>query len=119
MSIILFTIIAIVFIADASCQEPIKKFGSYSMFDRVSIIFNVILAIAYLSVYVIGNLIFTGNGPSYDNQSDGLIKIFQLVELIIPFLCAISIALSVKCRKIGKSMEAFLIQFFPVVIFLI
>lgn len=117
MSIILFTVIAILFIADASCQEPIRKFGSYSMLDRVSIIFNVIMAIAYLSVYVISNLMFMVSGQSYDNQFDGLTKIFHLVEFIVPLVCVISIALSVKWRKIGKSISAFWIQFFPVVIF--
>lgn len=117
MSIILFTIIAILFIADASCQEPVRKFGSYSMLDRVSIILNVILAIAYLSVFVMSNLMFMVNSQSSDNQFDGSTKIFHIVELIVPLVCVISIALSVKWRKIGKSMEAFWIQFFPVFIF--
>lgn len=117
MSIFLFTIIAIVFIADASCQEPIKKFGSYSKLDRVSIIFNVILAIAYLSVYVMSNLIFMVNGKFYDNQFDVLAKVFRFAEFIVPLACVISIALSVKWRKLGKSIQGFWIQFFPVVIF--
>lgn len=117
MSIFLFTIIAIVFIADASCQEPIKKFGSYSKLDRVSIIFNVILAIAYLSVYVMSSLMFMVNGKSYDNQFDGLVKVLHFAEFIVPLICVISISLSVKWRKIGNSVQAFWIQFFPVVIF--
>lgn len=117
MSIILFTIIAILFIADASCQEPIRKFGSYSMFDRVSIIFNIILAIAYLSVYVISNLMFMVNGEAFQNQFGELTKIFYLVEFIVPLICVISIALSVKWRKIGKSIASFWIQFSPIVIF--
>lgn len=117
MSIFLFTIIAIVFIADASCQEPIKKFGSYSKLDRVSIIFNVILAIAYLSVYVMSSLMFMVNGKYYDNQFDGLVKVLHFAEFIVPLICVISISLSVKWRKIGNSVQAFWIQFFPVVIF--
>ena len=117
MSIILFTIIAILFIADASCQEPVRKFGSYSLLDRVSIIFNVILAIAYLSVYVISNLILMENGGVYFNQFEEFAVLFRFVEFIIPLICVVSIALSVKWRKIGKSIEAFWIQFFPVVIF--
>ena len=117
MSIFLFTIIAIVFIADASCQEPVRKFGSYSLLDRVSIIINVILAIAYLSVYVISNLILMENGGVYFNQFEEFAVLFRFVEFIIPLICVVSIALSVKWRKIGKSIEAFWIQFFPVVIF--
>lgn len=117
MSIFLFTIIAIVFIADASCQEPIKKLSSYSKLDRVSIIFNVILAIAYLSVYVMSSLMFMVNGKSYDNQFDGLVKVLHFAEFIVPLICVISISLSVKWRKLGKSVQAFWIQFFPVVIF--
>ena len=117
MSIILFTIIAILFIADASCQEPVRKFGSYSLLDRVSIIINVILAIAYLSVYVISNLILMENGGVYFNQFEEFAVLFRFVEFIIPLICVVSIALSVKWRKIGKSIEAFWIQFFPVVIF--
>jgi hypothetical protein len=117
MSIILFTIIAILFIADASCQEPVRKFSSYSILDRVSIIFNVFLAMAYLSVYVMSNLMFMVNGESFHNQFVGLTNIFHLVEFIVPLVCVISIALSVKWRKIGKSIEAFWIQFFPLVIF--
>ncbi|WP_160691014.1 hypothetical protein [Clostridium sp. C2-6-12] len=117
MSIILFTIIAILFVADASCQDPIRKFGSYSIFDRVSIILNVILAIAYLSVYVISNLMFMANGKPYDNKFDGLEVILHFAEFIIPLICIISIALSVKWRKIGKSIGAFWIQFFPIFIF--
>lgn len=117
MSMFLFTIIAIVFIADASCQEPIKKFSSYSKRDKVSIMLNVILSVAYLSVYVIGNMLLMINDKSYPNQFEEVAKFLHFAEVIIPLICVISIALSVKWRKIGKSLEAFWIQFFPVVIF--
>lgn len=117
MVVFLFAVIAIIFIASASCQEPIKEFNSYSKLDKAGIIFNVILSIAYLSLYVISNIIFAVSDKSYNNQVQGIqAVVFQVTEFIVPLICIISIALSVKFRKIGKSMAAFYVQFVPVVI---
>lgn len=117
MIIFLFAFIAIVVIASVSCQEPIKEFNSYSKLDKAGIIFNIILSIAYLSLYVISNIVFTVNDKSYDNQVEGIqALVFQVIEFIVPLICIISIALSVKLRKMGKSMAAFYVQFAPVVI---
>jgi hypothetical protein len=63
------------------------------------------------------NLMFMVNGETFQNQFGELTKIFYLVEFVVPLICVISIALSVKWRKIGKSIAAFWIQFSPIVIF--
>lgn len=117
MIIFLFALIAIVVIASVSCQEPIKDFNSYSKLDKAGIIFNVILSIVYLSLYVINNVVFTVSDISYDNQVEGVQAIvFQAIEFIVPLICIICIAISVKLRKMGKSLVSFYVQFIPMVI---
>lgn len=117
MSIYVFAIIAIVFIANASFQDQIKGVGEYSKFDKVGIAINIILSMVYLSLYVINNIVFMGSDKPYENQFEGIqMALVNFIEFAVPLICVISIALSVKLRKMGKSIASFYIQFFPMVI---
>lgn len=117
MSIYVFAIIAIVFIANASFQDQIKGLREYSKFDKAGITFNIILSMVYLSLYVISNIVFMESNKSYENQFERIpIAVFRFMEFVVPLICVISIALSVKLRKMGKSIASFYIQFLPMVI---
>lgn len=117
MSIYVFAIIAIVFIANASFQDQIKGVSEYSKFDKAGIAFNIILSMVYLSLYVINNIVFMASGKPYDNQFEVIqMALVNFIEFAVPLICVISIALSVKLRKMGKSIASFYIQFFPMVI---
>ena len=119
MSIYLFAIIAIVFVANASFHDQIKGVSSYSKLDKAGILFNIILSVAYLSVYVITNIVFMASDKSYENQFEGIQRGFSdFIEFGVILVCVISIALSVKLRKMGKSIISFWIQFFPMIILL-
>jgi heme/copper-type cytochrome/quinol oxidase subunit 2 len=117
MSIYVFAIIAIVFVANASFQDQIKGISSYNKIDIAGIMLNIILSIFYLSLYVICNIVFSASDKPYENQFEGIKMAFShLIEFAIPLICIISIALSVKLRKMGKSIASFYIQFFPMVL---
>lgn len=117
MSIYIFAIIAIVFIANASFQHQIKGLSDYSKFDKAGIAVNIILSMIYLSLYVIRNIVFMESDKSYENQFERIpIAVFHFMEFVVPLICVISIALSVKLRKMGKSIASFYIQFLPMVI---
>ncbi|OOM76137.1 hypothetical protein CLPUN_28610 [Clostridium puniceum] len=119
MSIYLFAIIAIVFVANASFHDQIKGVSSYSKLDKAGILFNIILSVAYLSVYVITNIVFMASDKSYENQFEEIQRGFSdFIEFGVILVCVISIALSVKLRKMGKSIISFWIQFFPMIILL-
>lgn len=118
MGIYVFAIIAIVFVANASFQDQIKGISSYNKLDKAGIIFNIILSISYLSLYVICNIVFIGSDKPYENQFEGIQMAFShFIEFAVPLICIITIALSVKLRKMGKSIASFYIQFFPMVMF--
>lgn len=122
MGVYLFVIIGIIFIANASLQEPIKWGGyrSYSNLDKANIFCNIILSMIYLSLYVISNIIFMANNQSYINEFEKIWAIsFDFLEFGILLICVISIALSVKFRKMGKNIQAFSIQIFPIIILII
>lgn len=117
MSMYLFAIIAIVFVANASFQDQIKGVSEYSKFDKAGIISNIILSISYLSLYVINNIVFMASDKPYENQFEGIkMVLVNFIEFAVPLICVISIALSVQLRKMGKSIASFYVQFFPMFI---
>lgn len=120
MGIYLFAIVAIIFIANASVQDQVKSLKEYSKLDKAGIAFNIILPMAYLFLYFMGIINSMKDGNPYNTQFGGIMGPFtQFFEFAIPLVCIISIALSVTLRKKGNSKTSFLIQFFPIVAFLL
>lgn len=109
----LFAIIAIIFVANASLQDQIKSLSEYSKLDKAGIAFNIILSVAYLFLYFMGVINFMADGKSYNTEFG------EIMRFAVPLVCIISIALSVTLRKKGNSKISFLIQFFPIVAFLL
>lgn len=120
MEIYLFVIVAIIFVANASLQDQIKSLSEYSKLDKAGIAFNIILSVAYLFLYFMSIIKSMTDGNPYSTQFGGIMGPFtQFFEFAVPLICIISIALSVTLRKKGNSKISFLIQFFPIVAFLL
>lgn len=120
MGIYLFAIITIIFVANASVQDQIKSIKEYSNLDKAGIAFNIILSVAYLFLYFMSIITSMTYGNPYSTQFGGIMGTStQSFEFAVPLICIISIALSVILRKKGNSKTSFLIQFFPLVTFIL
>ena len=90
--------------------------------DRIGKIFNFILGILYIPLSLFSWLlqmasesIIDAANPLYIN----LINIFCVIAFLIPLLCMAGILLSIVFRRKGRSVFSFVIQFLPLVIFLL
>ena len=120
MEIYLFTIVEIIFVTNASLQDQIKGVNEYSKLDKAGIVFNIILSVVYLSLYVMGFINSMAEGELITANIEGImVPFFQFFDSLVVLISIICIALSVKLRKKGNSKIAFGIQFLPLVVFLL
>jgi hypothetical protein len=120
MEIYLFTIVEIIFVTNASLQDQIKGVNEYSKLDKAGIVFNIILSVVYLSLYVMGFINSMAEGELITTNIEGImVPFFQFFDSLVALISIICIALSVKLRKKGNSKIAFGIQFLPLVVFLL
>ena len=90
--------------------------------DRIGKIFNLILGILYIPLSLFSWLLqmasestMSATNPLYIN----FINIFCVIAFLIPLLCVAGILLSIVFRRKGRSVFSFVIQFLPLVIFLL
>ena len=120
MLIYLFVIVEIIFVTNASLQEQIKGVKEYSKLDKAGIVFNIILSVVYLFLYVMGFInSMAGSELVITNIDEMMVPFFSFFNSLVTLICIICIALSVKLRKKGNSRTAFGIQFLPLVVFLL
>ncbi|BCZ45916.1 hypothetical protein psyc5s11_19830 [Clostridium gelidum] len=120
MVIYLFVIVGIIFVTNASLQDQIKGVKEYSMLDKAGIVFNIILSVVYLFLYVMGFInSMAENELIITNTDEIMVPFFRFFDYLVALICIICIALSVKLRKKGNSKTAFGIQFLPLVVFLL
>ena len=93
-----------------------------SKLDRVGKICGHILTIAYLPLslysfllYMASEATISANNPLYIC----LINVFCVFTLIIPFLCFAGVVVSAILRNRGCSAASFVIQFVPLIIFVL
>jgi len=116
----LFVIVGIIFVTNASLQDQIKGVKEYSMLDKAGIVFNIILSVVYLFLYVIGFINSMAESELIITNTDEImVPFFRFFDSLVTLICIICIALSVKLRKKGNSKTAFGIQFLPLVVFLL
>jgi len=117
MEIYLFTIVEIIFVTNASLQDQIKGVNEYSKLDKAGIVFNIILSVVYLLLYVMGFINSMAECELITTNIGGImVPFFDSLVALISIIC---IALSVKLRKKGNSKIAFGIQFLPLVFLLL
>lgn len=90
--------------------------------DKIGKYFNLILGVLYVPISLFSWLLpmvsestMSATNPLYIN----LINIFCVIAFLIPLLCIAGILSSILIRRKGHSVFSFVIQFLPLVIFLL
>lgn len=90
--------------------------------DKVGRVFNIILSVTYIPLSIFSWLSQMASESTIGATNPlyiSLIEIFCAVSFIVPLLCIAGIIMSVVLRKKGYSIIAFIIQFFPLLIFVL
>ncbi len=90
--------------------------------DKIGTVFNIILGVSYIPLSLFSWLLQMASESTIDATNPlyiTLIDIFCIISLIIPFLCIAGIIVSLILRKKGYSISSFVVQFLPLVIFIL
>ena len=90
--------------------------------DKIGAVFNIILGVSYIPLSLFSWLLQMASESTIDATNPlyiTLIEIFCIISLIIPFLCIAGIIVSLILRKKGYSISSFVVQFLPLVIFIL
>ena len=90
--------------------------------DKAGKVFNIVLGVTYVPLSLFSWLLQMASESAIDATKPlriALIDAFCIVSFLIPFLCVGGIAGSVILRKKGHSISSFVVQFMPLVIFLL
>jgi len=90
--------------------------------DKVSAVFNIILGVTYIPLSLFSWLLQMASEITIDATNSlfiTLIEIFCIISFIIPFLCIAGIIVSLILRKKGHSISSLVVQFLPLVIFVL
>ena len=90
--------------------------------DKIGTVFNIILGASYIPLSLFSWLLQMASESTMDATNPlyiTLIEIFCIISFIIPFLCVAGIIVSVILRKKGYSKSSFIVQFVPLVIFIL
>ncbi len=90
----------------------------YSLLDSIGIVFNLFLSILYVpfSLFTIVGGIFTDYIPE---GMEFIVIANAFVYMHMPIICLISLILSVRLRCSRKSIISFIIQFVPIIFFIL
>lgn len=91
-------------------------------FDKVGRVFNIILSVAYIPLSLFSWLLQMASENTIDATNPlyiTLINVFCIISFFVPLLCVAGIVMSVILRKKGYSIFSFVIQFLPLVIFIL
>ena len=99
----------------------IPKKENYTKLDKIGFIFNIILSILYvpMSLYGIFSLFAADSMFMYSKTIQKIIELMITIGITLPFASVLGIVLSVIFRKKGKRILGFIIQFIPLVLFVI
>ena len=90
--------------------------------DKAGRILNWILGAIYVPISFFSWLLQMASEGTIDATNPlyiTLIEIFCIISFIIPFLCIAGIIVSLILRKKGYSISSFVVQFLPLVIFIL
>ena len=99
----------------------IPKKEKYNSLDKLSFIFNIILSILYvpMSLYGIFSLFAADSMFMYSKTIQKVIELMITIGTTLPLASVIGIVLSVVFRKKGKRILSLIIQFIPLMLFVI
>jgi len=101
---------------------PKKNGYEYNSLDEKGVIFNIVLSCIYVPLSIAGVFtIFFWDAPTtnYSELKILLLDIITWIGLSIPLLSIASIFTSAITRKRGKSKFSFIIQFLPILVFVV
>lgn len=101
---------------------PKKNDYEYNSFDKKGIFFNIVLSCIYVPLSIAGVFtIFFWDAPTtnYSELKILLLDIITWIGLSIPILSIASVFTSAITRKRGKSKFSFIIQFLPILVFVV
>ncbi len=90
--------------------------------DKFGRVFNIILSVAYIPLSLFSWLLQMASESTIDATNPlykTLINVFCVISFFIPLLCIVGIIMSVILRKKGYSIFSFVIQFVPLVLFIL
>ena len=101
---------------------PKKNGYEYNSLDKKGIVFNIVLSCIYAPLSIAGVFtIFLWDAPTtnYSERKILLLDIITWIGLSIPLLSIASIFTSAITRKRGKRKFSFIIQFLPILVFVV
>ena len=115
IGIVLCVIVAVVI----GAVIPQKK--NYSKLDKIGFVFNIILSVLYIpmSLYGIFSLFAADSMFRYPEPIQKIIGIMITIGITLPFVSVLGIVFSVVFRKKGKRILSFIIQFVPLILFIV
>lgn len=90
--------------------------------DQLGILFNIILTVVYVPLSLFSWLLQMASESTIGVTNllyISLIDVFCVIAFLIPLLCIAAIVLSVVLRKKGYCVSSFVVQFVPLVIFIL
>ena len=99
----------------------IPKKENYSKLDKIGFVFNIILSVLYIpmSLYGIFSLFASDSMFRYPEPIQKIIGIMITIGITLPFVSVFGIFFSVVFRKKGKRILSFIIQFVPLILFIV
>ena len=99
----------------------IPKKENYSKLDKIGFVFNIILSVLYIpmSLYGIFSLFAADSMFRYPEPIQKFIGIMITIGITLPFVSVFGIFFSVVFRKKGKRILSFIIQFVPLILFIV
>ena len=93
----------------------------YYKLDKLGFVFNIILAFLYvpMSLYGIFSVFAADSMFMYSEAVRKIIEIMITIGITLPFVSVLAIVLSVILRKKRKRILSFIIQFIPLVLFVV
>ncbi len=101
---------------------PKKNGYEYNSLDKKGFIFNIVLSCIYVPLSIAGVFtIFFWDAPTtnYSTLKISLLNAITWIGFSIPLLSIASIFTSAITRKRGKSRFSFIIQFLPILVFVV
>ena len=95
---------------------------NYGKLDKLGVVLNIVLSVLYvpmLSLYGIFSLFAADSMFLYSETIQKIIEFMITIGVSLPFVSVFAITLSVVFRRKGRRISSFLIQFIPLLLFVV
>ena len=94
---------------------------NYGKLDKLGVVLNIVLSVLYvpMSLYGIFSLFAADSMFLYSETIQKIIEFMITIGVSLPFVSVFAITLSVVFRRKGRRVSSFLIQFIPLLLFVV